>query len=88
MIRRGTLASVAEEVRPLRARELRLLEILLNRPGQVCSKAQLIDRLFSYDEEVGDNAIEVYIARLRRKLEGSGARLETLRGLGYRLIPE
>lgn len=80
--------SVAEEVRPLRARELRLLEILLNRPGQVCSKAQLIDRLFSYDEEVGDNAIEVYIARLRRKLEGSGARLETLRGLGYRLIPE
>ena len=88
MIRRGTLASVAEEVRPLRARELRLLEILLNRPGQVCSKAQLIDGLFSYDEEVGDNAIEVYIARLRRKLEGSGARLETLRGLGYRLIPE
>lgn len=69
-------------------RELRLLEILLSRPGQAYSKAHLIDRLFSFDEEVSDNAIEVHVGRLRRKLEGSGARLETLRGVGYRLIPE
>ncbi|RMC32420.1 response regulator transcription factor [Paracoccus alkanivorans] len=80
--------TIGEEERELRARELRLLEILLSRPGQAFSKAHLIDRLFSFDEEVSDNAIEVYVARLRRKLEGSGARLETLRGVGYRLIPE
>lgn len=80
--------TVGDEVRELRARELRLLEILLSRPGQAYSKPHLIDRLFSFDEEVSDNAIEVYVGRLRRKLEGSGARLETLRGVGYRLIPE
>lgn len=80
--------TVGDEVRELRARELRLLEILLSRPGQTYSKPHLIDRLFSFDEEVSDNAIEVYVGRLRRKLDGSGARLETLRGVGYRLIPE
>ena len=80
--------TVNGEVRELRARELRLLEILLSRPGQTYSKPHLIDRLFSFDEEVSDNAIEVYVGRLRRKLDGSGARLETLRGVGYRLIPE
>lgn len=80
--------TVGDEVRELRARELRLLEILLSRPGQVYSKSHLMDRLFSFDEEVSDNAIEVYVGRLRRKLEGAGARLETIRGVGYRLIPE
>ncbi|SDD77500.1 two-component system, OmpR family, response regulator TctD [Paracoccus isoporae] len=84
----GATVTVGGEVRALRARELRLLEILLSRPGQTYSKPHLIDRLFSFDEEVSDNAIEVYIGRLRRKLDGSGARLETLRGVGYRLIPE
>ena len=80
--------TIGEETRELRARELRLLEIMLSRPGQTYSKSHLIDRLFSFDEEVSDNAIEVYVGRLRRKLDGSGARLETLRGVGYRLIPE
>lgn len=80
--------TIGPETRELRARELRLLEILLSRPGQAFSKSHLIDRLFSFDEEVSDNAIEVYVGRLRRKLEGSGARLETLRGVGYRLFPE
>lgn len=80
--------TIGDEIRELRARELRLLEIFLSRPGQAFSKTHLIDRLFSFDEEVSDNAIEVYVGRLRRKLEGSGARLETLRGVGYRLIPE
>ncbi|WP_282601626.1 response regulator transcription factor [Paracoccus sp. PARArs4] len=80
--------AIGPEIRELRARELRLLEILLSRPGQAFSKSHLIDRLFSFDEEVSDNAIEVYVGRLRRKLEGSGARLETLRGVGYRLFPE
>ncbi|MDW4549143.1 response regulator transcription factor [Defluviimonas sp. D31] len=79
---------VAGEMRELRNRELRLLEILLAAPERIFSKAQICDRLFSYAESVTDNAIEVYVARLRKKLEGSGARIETVRGLGYRLTAE
>ncbi|MBB3995615.1 two-component system response regulator TctD [Sulfitobacter undariae] len=69
----------------LRNRELRLLELLLNARGQVFSKQKLSDRLFSYDEDVSENAIEVYIGRLRKHLEPSDLSITTLRGLGYRL---
>ena len=70
---------------PLRNREMRLLEILLSAPDRVHSKTQLTDRLFSAAEEVSENAVEVYVGRLRRKLAGSRVRIETLRGVGYRL---
>jgi two-component system response regulator TctD len=80
--------SIGGEMRELRNRELRLLEILLAAPERIFSKAQICDRLFSYAESVTDNAIEVYVARLRKKLEGSGAKIETVRGLGYRLTAE
>lgn len=77
--------TVAGDGRELRNRELRLLEILLGAPDRIFSKAQLCDRLFSYAESVSDNAIEVYVGRLRKKLDGSGAKIETVRGVGYRL---
>ncbi len=73
------------ETRELRNRELRLFEILISAPERIFSKAQLCDRLFSASEAVSDNAIEVYVGRLRKKLDGSGARIETVRGVGYRL---
>ena len=69
----------------LRNRELRLLELLIGAPGRIFSKQKLADRLFSYDEDVSENAIEVYIGRLRRHLQPSELRITTLRGLGYRL---
>ncbi len=69
----------------LRNRELRLLEVLINAPGQVFSKQKLADRLFSYDADASENAIEVYVGRLRKHLEKSDLRIITLRGLGYRL---
>jgi two-component system response regulator TctD len=69
----------------LRNRELRLLEVLMNARGQVFSKHKLVDRLFSYDDDVSENAVEVYIGRLRKHLDGSDVRIKTLRGLGYRL---
>ena len=78
--------TIGTEARELRNRELRLLEILIAAPDRIHSKAQLCDRLFSASEAVSDNAIEVYVGRLRRKIEGSRARIETLRGVGYRLI--
>ena len=63
------------------AHEFAVLEALLQRPGAVLSRAQLEDRLYGWDEQIGSNAIEVYIHGLRRKL-GSNA-IRTLRGVGY-----
>ncbi|MCE6961741.1 response regulator transcription factor [Cereibacter sphaeroides] len=68
---------------PLTAREWVLFEAFLSRPNQVLSKAQLEERLWSFDAEVESNAIEVYVSRLRRKLDHSV--IETVRGLGYKL---
>jgi two-component system OmpR family response regulator len=67
----------------LTAREWSLFEALVQRPGQVLSKAQLEERLYSFTEEVESNTIEVHISRLRKKL--GHAVIETVRGLGYRL---
>jgi DNA-binding response OmpR family regulator len=72
----------------LSAREVEVLEILLNHAGRVTAKEAIADRLTGWDEGVGDNAVEVYIHRLRRKLERSGVVIRTLRGLGYLLEAE
>lgn len=63
-------------------REFRLLEILLRRRGQFLSKDQIAEHLFDFTDEVGPNAIEVYVGRLRRKL-GDALHIRTVRGLGY-----
>jgi two-component system response regulator TctD len=81
----GGYLTVKKNVINLRNRELRLLEILMNAKGQVFPKQKLVDRLFSYDDDVSENAVEVYVGRLRRHLEGSQVQITTLRGLGYRL---
>ena len=67
----------------LSAREIGLLEIFLLRMGRLVSKDQLVDHLCGWGEEVSSNAIEVYVHRLRKKLEDSGVRIVTGRGLGY-----
>ena len=69
----------------LRNRELRLLEIFINSTDQLFSKSKLVDRLFSYEDDVAENAIEVYVGRLRKQLEGSDLNIVTVRGMGYRL---
>ena len=83
----GLLTIAGDSVR-LRNRELRLLELFINAPGQLFSKQKLVDRLFSYDDDVSDNAIEVYVGRLRKHLERSSLRIRTARGLGYSLEHE
>lgn len=93
VIRRGDAAldpvasvlRIGEDEVTLRNRELRLLELFMNAPGQIFSKDKLVDRLFSYDGTVTDNAIEVYVGRLRKHLEPSSLTISTHRGLGYRL---
>jgi two-component system OmpR family response regulator len=69
----------------LSARELGVLEVLMLRQGKVVNKEQIMEALCNWDEDLGENAIEVYIHRLRKKLEASGARIRTIRGLGYLL---
>jgi two-component system OmpR family response regulator len=66
-------------------RELALTELLLARQGRVVSKEQMIDQLFGFGDEVGSNAIEVYVHRVRRKLEPFGVEIRTVRGMGYLL---
>ncbi|MFN3543671.1 MAG: response regulator [Thiobacillus sp.] len=78
-------AQVGDVPLVLSARELEVLEILIGHRGRVTAKEAIADRLTGWDEGVGENAVEVYIHRLRRKLEGSGVAIRTLRGLGYML---
>ncbi|MFZ5508599.1 MAG: response regulator transcription factor [Pseudomonadota bacterium] len=77
------VARLNGQVVDLSARELGLLEIFLLRAGRLVSKEQLVDHLCGWGEEVSTNAIEVYVHRLRKKLEPGGVKITTVRGLGY-----
>lgn len=71
------------EMLDLSARELGLLEVLMARAGRLVSKDQLVEHMCGWGEEVSHNAIEVYVHRLRKKLESSGVKITNVRGLGY-----
>ena len=79
----GRIAYINDQMLDLSARELGLLEVLLQRSGRLVSKEQLVDHLCEWSEEVSNNAIEVYVHRLRKKIEIGGLRIATVRGLGY-----
>jgi len=86
-----TLDLVAREARvngelvELTAREWAIMELLVTQPGVALSKDRIIQSLSSWDEKLSQNAIEVYISRLRAKLESAGVRVRTVRGYGYML---
>jgi two-component system OmpR family response regulator len=69
----------------LSARELAVVELLLLREGRVVTKQQIVDHLYGWEEASTSNAVEVFIYRLRRKLDSSGVVIRTVRGLGYLL---
>ncbi len=77
------VAYLNDQVVDLSAREVSLLEALLQRAGRLVSKDALVQALCSWGEEVSNNAIEVYVHRLRKKIEPAGVRIATVRGLGY-----
>ncbi|HTN92996.1 MAG TPA: response regulator transcription factor [Gallionella sp.] len=81
----GHLATLNGKNLDLSARELKVLEILVLRAGRVVSKEQLCEQLSGLGELVSDNAIEVYVYRLRKHLKPGGIHIRTLRGLGYML---
>jgi len=81
----GRVARLNGEALALSAREVGLIELFLQHSGRMLSKDQLVSHLCEWGEEVSPNAIEVYVHRLRRKLEPGGVRIVTVRGLGYSL---
>ncbi len=72
----------------LKRREIAILELLLSRPGRLFSKNELMDHLYGFDEEVNSNAVELYISRLRKKIEGARVRIITQRGIGYQIVAD
>ncbi len=78
----GRVAYLNDQPLELSARELGLLEIFLQRTGRLVSKDQLVEHLCEWGEELSTNAIEVYVHRLRKKIEPA-ASISTVRGLGY-----
>lgn len=81
-------AAVGTRNLALRRREWAVLDRLIARVGKVVSKERLAAEIFGFDEPVGPNAVEVYVARLRRKLGGDGPEIRTIRGLGYMLVAD
>jgi two-component system OmpR family response regulator len=77
--------SVNEVALPLSAREVALLELLMLKATKVVSKAKILEHLCSWDEEMSENAVEVNVSRLRKKLNVFGVEIRTIRGLGYLL---
>jgi two-component system response regulator TctD len=85
----GCALSVHGTQVPLTRREFSLLEVMMANRGRVIAKERIFDKMFSFnEEEVGLNAVEIYVARVRRKLEGSRVSIRTLRGLGYQLVAD
>ena len=67
----------------LTPREWALLELFLTHPGRVLSKDQIAQSMFTFDEQLSANAIEVHVSRLRTKIQPAGACIRTVRGFGY-----
>ena len=81
----GHRAWIDQEALELTAREFGLLEALVLRADRITSRAQLVEALCDWDQELTDNGLDIAIHRLRRKLRGSGTGVRTIRGLGYLL---
>jgi two-component system response regulator TctD len=74
---------INDEVLALSPREYTLLKILIQRVGEPISRSQILDRIFSDEEDVQSSAVDVLVHRLRKRLEVSGIQVKTYRGLGY-----
>lgn len=80
-------ASLAGSPLHLRPREAAVLKALVSQAGKVVRRERIISEVFSLGDEVAPNALEIYIARLRRKLQPDGPRIRTVRGIGYAIDP-
>lgn len=81
---RNSRVAVGGNALTLTSHEYRVLDYLMHHPGQVVSRSELIEHIYAQDFDRDSNTVEVFIARLRKKLpEGA---IETVRGMGYRLV--
>jgi len=93
VIRFGPMSVLAEEFgayldgKPfeLMPREFEVLRLLITRAPRLVSKRSLVDALSETNQEINDSAAELYVSRLRKRLEGSGIGIRTMRGVGYQL---
>jgi two-component system OmpR family response regulator len=83
----GRQARVHGQPLELTAREWAIVELFLTQPGVALSKERIVQSLSSWDEKLSHNAVEVYVSRLRSKLEPARVRIRTVRGFGYVLDP-
>ncbi|MBN3845580.1 response regulator transcription factor [Paraburkholderia sp. Ac-20342] len=83
--RTNRLAECDRKPLPLSRQEFALLEILASRPQRVFSKEELLTLLFNFDKEPSANAVEQYVTRVRKKLQGAGVEIRTVRGVGYQI---
>ena len=81
---RNSRVRVGEQALTLTSHEYRVLDYLMHHPGQVVSRSDLIEHIYAQDFDRDSNTVEVFIARLRKKLPE--AVIETVRGMGYRLV--
>ncbi len=84
----GREVRVGGERLALSVRELSVLEMLMGRVGRVVTKHQIVNSLSAWDADFSENAVEVYVYRLRKRLDGTGASIRTVRGFGYLLDVE
>ena len=82
---RSNRVTLAGQPVNLTSHEFRLLAYLMHRPGSVVSRTELTEHIYAQDFDRDSNTIEVFIGRLRRKLPPQA--IETVRGMGYRLVP-
>ena len=73
------------QVVELTAREFSLLEHLMRSPGRVLTRVEICERVWDYNFDPGTNLVEVYVQRLRKKVDGNfpNKLIETIRGVGY-----
>lgn len=83
--RSAGIVRIGERQIELRKRELAVLLVLLEQVGRVVPKERLSAEVFAYDDLVGPNALELYVARLRKKLSPDGPTIRTHRGVGYQI---
>jgi two-component system response regulator TctD len=83
--RTSRLAELDGKPLSLSRQEFALLEILASRPQRIFSKEELLNQLFSFGNEPTTNAVEQYVTRVRKKLQGSSVEIRTARGMGYQI---
>ena len=77
---------LAEKVLDLRTQEFDLLLVLVESRGRVLTREQLLQKAWGFDFYGQTRTVDVHVAHLRKKLEGSSVKIETITGIGYKLV--